>query len=258
MSEEPQLSKKITVGLIPSWIFGILFSLIGIISVFSEPIPGLVLLLMAAVILPPVNKLIDRKWKFHLSGGIKAIIIIIGIIIFGATVDTSSTYKAQNNQPQIQQEQKQIISNSEQPKDESKETEEQPKTVNDEQPTKTEKTEIVPTPEKAEIPEEAPQTPVSSVTVSQKNAVAKAKSYLGYSAFSYTGLIEQLEYEQFSHADAVYGADNSGANWNEQAVQKAQSYMEYSAFSRDSLIEQLKYDGFTQAQAEYGAKAVGL
>ena len=90
------------------------------------------------------------------------------------------------------------------------------------------------------------------------NALAKAKSYLGYSAFSHDGLVAQLEYEQFSHADAVYGADNSGADWNEQAAKKAKSYMEYSAFSRGSLIEQLKYDKFTQAQAEYGANAVGL
>ncbi|PJA86480.1 MAG: hypothetical protein CO141_04530 [Candidatus Moranbacteria bacterium CG_4_9_14_3_um_filter_42_9] len=95
-------------------------------------------------------------------------------------------------------------------------------------------------------------------TLSQKNAIRKAESYLGYSAFSHDGLVDQLEYEQFSHADAVYGADNSGANWNEQAAKKAKSYMEYSAFSRGSLIAQLKYDKFTQAQAEYGVNAVGL
>lgn len=95
-------------------------------------------------------------------------------------------------------------------------------------------------------------------TLSQKNAIRKAESYLGYSAFSHGGLVNQLEYEQFSHADAVYGADNSGADWNEQAAKKAKSYMEYSAFSRGSLIAQLKYDKFTQAQAEYGVNAIGL
>lgn len=101
-------------------------------------------------------------------------------------------------------------------------------------------------------------SPASSETISQKNAINKAISYLGYSAFSHDGLVAQLEYEQFSHADAVYGADNSGANWNEQAARKAKQYMEYSAFSRGSLIEQLKYEKFTQEQAEYGANAVGL
>lgn len=100
--------------------------------------------------------------------------------------------------------------------------------------------------------------PISNDTVSQKNAVKKAKSYLNYTAFSHDGLVAQLEYEQFSHSDAVYGADNSGANWNEQAAKKAKQYMAYSAFSRGSLIEQLRYDKFTQEQAEYGANTVGL
>lgn len=264
MSEQTTPSKKISVGLILSWIFGVLFALIGIVSVFSEPIPGLVMLIMAAVLLPPVTKLVDQKWKFHLSGGMKVVVIIIGFIIFGATIDTSSVSTTQQTEPQKEEQQatqnEDVVSETattEQVK------EEQPQTETNEQAANEEKTETIPTPgEKAEIPaeipEETPPAPVSSVTVSQKNAVAKAKSYLGYSAFSYTGLIQQLEYEQFSHADAVYGTDNSGAVWNEQAAKKAQSYMEYSAFSRGSLIEQLKYEGFTQTQAEYGADSVGL
>ncbi len=122
--------------------------------------------------------------------------------------------------------------------------------------TKTQKTQQPTTPN-ASSPTISPAL-TSNETVSQINAVKKAKSYLDYTAFSYDGLVTQLEYDQFSHADAVYGADNSGANWNEQAAKKAKSYMEYSAFSRGSLIAQLEYDKFTQAQAEYGANAVGL
>lgn len=68
----------------------------------------------------------------------------------------------------------------------------------------------------------------------------------------------QLEYDQFSHEDAVYGADHAGADWMAEAAEKAKAYMEYSAFSRGSLIEQLKYDKFTQEQAEHGANSVGL
>ena len=86
MSEQTTPSKKISVGLILSWIFGVLFALTGIVSVFSEPIPGLVMLIMAAVLLPPVTKLVDQKWKFHLSSGMKIVVIIIGLIIFGATI----------------------------------------------------------------------------------------------------------------------------------------------------------------------------
>lgn len=120
------------------------------------------------------------------------------------------------------------------------------------------KPEDKPTPTKVKQTVTQNITPISSETVSQKNAVKKAKSYLAYTAFSHDGLVAQLEFEQFSHADAVYGADNSGGNWNEQAVKKAKSYMDYSAFSRGSLIEQLKFDKFTQEQAEYGANSVGL
>ena len=103
-----------------------------------------------------------------------------------------------------------------------------------------------------------PAPAIPSETISQKNAVAKAISYLNYTAFSHDGLVDQLEYDQFSQADAVYGVDNSGADWNKQAAAKAKVYMAYSAFSRGSLISQLEYDKFTQAQAEYGANAVGL
>lgn len=103
--------------------------------------------------------------------------------------------------------------------------------------------------------EEAAAEP--SETVGQRNARNKAQQYLSTSAFSYSGLIEQLEYEGFSTKEATYGADNSGADWYEQAALKAEQYMDTSSFSRSGLIEQLEYEGFTRTQAEHGADAVG-
>ena len=44
-------------------------------------------------------------------------------------------------------------------------------------------------------------------------------------AFSYSGLVEQLEFEQYSHDDAVYAADNCGADWNKQAAKSAKNYL---------------------------------
>ena len=96
-----------------------------------------------------------------------------------------------------------------------------------------------------------------ALTIGEKNALSKALSYLDYSAFSREGLIEQLEYEGYSHEEAVYGVNNCEADWNKQAALKAQSYLDYSAFSREGLIEQLEYEGFTNEQAEYGVEAVG-
>ena len=90
-----------------------------------------------------------------------------------------------------------------------------------------------------------------AATFGEQNALSKAYQYLQYSAFSYTGLIEQLEFEGYSHSEAVYAADNCGADWNEQAVKKAKQYLEYSSFSRGGLIDQLEFEGFTASQAEY-------
>jgi len=117
----------------------------------------------------------------------------------------------------------------------------------------------VQTPEPASTTAPIAAEPVKPAeTVSQKNAVKKAKSYISFAGFSRDGLVAQLEYDQFSNADAIYGADNSGADWNDQAAKKAKSYMEFSSFSRGSLIAQLEYDKFTPEQAAHGADSVGL
>ncbi len=87
----------------------------------------------------------------------------------------------------------------------------------------------------------------------EERAVDRARSYLRSSAFSYEGLIEQLEYSGYSHNQAVYGVDHCGADWYAQALEKAQSYLRSSAFSYEGLIEQLEYSGFTHDQAVYGA-----
>jgi hypothetical protein len=98
----------------------------------------------------------------------------------------------------------------------------------------------------------------AAASISQKNALKKAESYLDFTAFSHDGLVAQLEFEQFSHADAVYAADNCGANWNEQAAKKAKAYLSFMAFSRKGLIAQLEFDKFTYQQAVYGVKANGF
>jgi hypothetical protein len=91
----------------------------------------------------------------------------------------------------------------------------------------------------------------------QKNALRSANSYLNVLAFSYNGLIKQLEYEGYSTEDATYAADHCGADWNEQAAKSAKSYLSSMSFSRSGLIQQLEYEGFTPSQAEYGATANG-
>ena len=94
--------------------------------------------------------------------------------------------------------------------------------------------------------------------MSQENARESAESYLRYSAFSRSGLIGQLEFEDYSTADATYAVDVLDVDWNEQAAKSAASYLESSSFSRQGLIDQLIFEGFSQAEAEYGVGTTGL
>lgn len=100
-------------------------------------------------------------------------------------------------------------------------------------------------------------TETATATMGERNAVEKAKDYLRFMAFSYSGLIEQLEYEGFSYSEAVYGADHCGADWYEQAAKKAKEYLDFMSFSRAGLIDQLEYEGFTTEQAIYGVEQNG-
>jgi hypothetical protein len=95
----------------------------------------------------------------------------------------------------------------------------------------------------------------SSLTVSQSNAVKKAKSYLSYSSFSRSGLIKQLEFEGFSNADSIIGVDAQKADWKVQASKKGKSYLSTSSFSLTGLIKQLEFEGFSTAEAEFGVAA---
>lgn len=98
---------------------------------------------------------------------------------------------------------------------------------------------------------------LTNMTMGQKNALASANSYLRVFAFSYSGLIEQLEYEGYTTEEATFAADNCGADWFEQAAKSAESYLDAFSFSRSELIDQLEYEGFTHEQAVYGVEANG-
>jgi len=95
-------------------------------------------------------------------------------------------------------------------------------------------------------------------TVSQENARESAESYLDLTAYSRSGLIDQLKFEGYSIKDATYGVDSLHANWNEQAAESAQDYLDMTSYSRTGLIGQLKFEGYTQAQAVYGVNQAGL
>lgn len=90
-----------------------------------------------------------------------------------------------------------------------------------------------------------------------QQALKSAQSYLNYSGFSFSGLIEQLEFEGYSTEEATYAAENCKADWMEQAARSAESYLSCMSFSKSELISQLIYEGFTFEQAVYGAEQNG-
>lgn len=102
------------------------------------------------------------------------------------------------------------------------------------------------------------ETETTTATKSQQNALKMAKTYLSSMPFSYSGLIDQLQYDGFSLEDATYGADNCGADWMVQAEKSAKNYLDMMAFSHSGLVEQLMYEGYTAEEAEHGATSQGI
>ena len=97
----------------------------------------------------------------------------------------------------------------------------------------------------------------AAATAGEQNALRSAKSYLSIMGFSRSGLMDQLEYEGYSAAEAAYAVDNCGADWYQNALKSAKSYLSITGFSHSGLVDQLEYDGYTPAEAAYGADNCG-
>lgn len=117
-------------------------------------------------------------------------------------------------------------------------------------------------PETTAVPSETEPSSITetkpAVTTGMKNALRSAESYLRFTAFSRSGLIDQLKFDQYTDTEAEYAVDNCGADWYEQAEKRAKEYLDFMSFSRGGLIDQLVFDGFTKDQATHGADANGM
>ena len=54
------------------------------------------------------------------------------------------------------------------------------------------------------------QEDLDRLSMGQENAIRSAKTYLEFMPFSYQGLVRQLEFEGFTHEQAVYGVEQNG------------------------------------------------
>lgn len=104
---------------------------------------------------------------------------------------------------------------------------------------------------KAEEEEKKKEQELANASREQRNALSKANDYLDYTAFSKSGLYEQLLFEGFPEDAAQFAIDKIVVDWNAQALQKAIDYLDYTSFSDQGLYEQLVYEGFTNEQAQY-------
>jgi len=231
-------------------IFGGLLLFFGFVTIFSNFLVGLLILISGVIIFPKTNSLLKEKTKISLTKKNRIVVglslSLIAIIILGNSGDSISIEdktKISNKTEKVFEETDKVLEEKQQVKEETKTTQKVSEPVPEKQvQAKIEPVETV----KAYQP-----------TLGEKNALLSANQYLDYSAFSRSGLIKQLEYEGYSSKESEYAISQISVDWNKQASLSAQSYLEYSAFSRSSLIEQLEYEGYTHQQAEYGATSVG-
>ena len=77
--------KKVTVGIVLGWFFGIIFLMMAIRNMFNGVgyISSAIFIILAAlVVLPPMNNYIKKKYNWALSGGVKVIVVFILFMLF--------------------------------------------------------------------------------------------------------------------------------------------------------------------------------
>jgi predicted PurR-regulated permease PerM len=87
--DTPSAPIKVTIGLLLGWILGIFFALGGIATLFSQPLPGVIALLLAVVFLPPANRFIEKRFHFSISGGVKFVLLLVLLALMGTLASTS-------------------------------------------------------------------------------------------------------------------------------------------------------------------------
>ena len=96
----------------------------------------------------------------------------------------------------------------------------------------------------------------NDVPTQYQEVLERAKSFIESGEYSYSGLIEILEFVGYSNDEAEFAALNCNADWNNEAVQCAESYLDIKNMTKDELYGQLEYEGFTKEQISYALSKV--
>lgn len=79
--------RRITISLIASWVLGTIFALGGFMLVFTEPLAGFLMIVLGAILLPPVARLTSEKLNITLSGPLKFVLAVVLVIAIALSVD---------------------------------------------------------------------------------------------------------------------------------------------------------------------------
>lgn len=92
--EKASVSRKITLGLIIGWALGIFLVVPAISLLFTQPATGIALLAASLILLPPAINFIQQKGNFHLSRGVKVVLVVVLLGVATATMDKSQLPKS--------------------------------------------------------------------------------------------------------------------------------------------------------------------
>lgn len=72
------MNNKSTITDILSWLFGILFLIIGILNlILVHPVPGIIYIFISFLFYPPINSMLKKKFGFSISFTVKLILFLL-------------------------------------------------------------------------------------------------------------------------------------------------------------------------------------
>lgn len=96
--DSKKTKKKISLGIILSWLFGSSFLLSGISFILSGSFgAGIPLLVASFIIFPPITKWIENKFDFTLSRGLRVTLVIVLFFIYAVNVPPEVTNNDQKS-----------------------------------------------------------------------------------------------------------------------------------------------------------------
>lgn len=90
-------TQNITLGLIISWVIGVILVTGGIGFLISSPMAGIVVILGGLIMLPPVNDFFRKKANVNLSGGVRFVLAVILVFVGAGLAGSSAISTASNN-----------------------------------------------------------------------------------------------------------------------------------------------------------------